>query len=293
MLRSLSPFQKKQPCGWPAVVCGQFRANPQLARSELFGHVCGAFTGATRDRQGLMEQADGDTLFFDEVADIDHDTQRLLMAAIEGRGFQRLGDTSIKRSRFRLVCATNRTMADLRAGLLDEDFLDRIAVFVLAVPPLRRCREDLPDAWRRVLLDAVRKAGVRPEGWERFIGHPQVLAAIAGHPLPGNFRDLQRAAFRLLAAVQAGRREIGIVAAAVEGLGSPEGSRPAVPAATDLAGLLPLEDLRAQVEAYEAAWLRAALARASGNKSEAARLLGLARKTFEHRLRVATRVRQG
>ncbi|MCS6915413.1 MAG: sigma 54-interacting transcriptional regulator [Myxococcota bacterium] len=206
-LRAMSPFQKKDAGGWPTVVCGQFRVNPQLARSELFGHVRGAFTGANRDRQGLLEQADGDTLFLDEIADIDRDTQRLLMAAIEGRGFQRLGETKLRQSSFRLVCATNKTLDELRHGLLDPDFYDRIAVFVLAVPPLRDCQEDLPDAWRSVLTRAIRIAGIKPDNWEKFLDHPKLLAAITTHPLPGNFRDLQRAAYHLLAALQAGRSE--------------------------------------------------------------------------------------
>lgn len=284
-LRAMSPFQKSQPAGWPTVVCGQFRVNPQLARSELFGHVRGAFTGATRDRQGLMEQADGDTLFFDEIADIDRDTQRLLMAAIEGRGFQRLGEAKLRQSTFRLVCATNRSLTDLRGELLDRDFHDRIAVYVLSVPPLRQCTEDLPDAWRRVLVDATGIAGVKPDGWESFVDHPRLLTAIADHPLPGNFRDLQRAAFHLLAALQADRAEGRIVEAAIAALGSREAGQRSVPNAEDLAELLPLEDLRAHLDAYEGAWLRAAMTKASGNKSEAARLVGLPRKTFEHRLR--------
>lgn len=284
LLRSMSPYQTAKKRGWPAVVCGQFRVNPQLARSELFGHVRGAFTGATRDRQGLLEQADGETLFLDEIADIDGDTQRLLMAAVEGRGFQRLGDEKVRQSRFRLVCATNRPLADLRGGLLDRDFFDRIAVFVLSVPPLRQCTEDLPDAWRAVLVASTAASGIKPDGWEEFCDHPRLLAEISRHPLPGNFRDLQRAAYHLIAALHANRDEDQVIDAAVSGLGVPESDRHAIPSATDLAGELPLDDLRAQLEAYETAWLQAAMFKASGNKSEAARLLGLARKTFEHKL---------
>ena len=284
LLRAMSPFQKAQRAGWPTVVCGQFRVNPQLARSELFGHIRGAFTGATRDRKGLLEQADGDTLFFDEIADIDRETQRLLMAAIEGRGFQRLGEAKLRQSNFRLVCATNRSLAELRGGLLDRDFFDRIAVFVLSVPPLRQCAEDLPDAWRRVLTDATGIAGVKPDGWRSFLDHRKLLDAICAHPLPGNFRDLQRAAFHLLAALQADRAEGRVIEAAINALGPREADPRSVPNPVDLAHLLPLDDLRAQLAAYEGAWLRAAMTKASGNKSEAARLVGLPRKTFEHRL---------
>ncbi len=289
-LRSMSPFQRASGSTWPTVVCGQFRVNPQLARSELFGHVRGAFTGATSDREGLLEQADGDTVFFDEIADIDRDTQRLLMAAIEGRGFQRLGDAKVRRSKFRLVCATNRSFAELRGDVLDPDFLDRIAVFVLFVPPLRQCAEDLPDAWRVVLSAATRSAGVSPEGWERFMAHPTLLASFASHPLPGNFRDLQRAAYHLLASCLDGRSDEQIVKEAVDALGPRESQRDIVLDASELTERLPLDDLRAQMLEYERAWLDAALAKAGGNKSEAARLLGMPRKTFEHRLRSLSEV---
>ena len=284
-LRSMSPFQRTQGSSWPTVVCGQFRVNPQLARSELFGHVRGAFTGAAKDRTGLLEQADGDTVFFDEIADIDRDTQRLLMAAIEGRGFQRLGDAKVRQSSFRLVCATNRSMNELRNDILDLDFLDRVAVFVLSVPPLRQCREDLPEAWRTVLRSAKRNAGVSLEGMDRFATHPTLLAEIASHPLPGNFRDLQRAAYHLLASLNAGRPQERVLEGAVAALGPREPRPHAVPDSAELAELLPLDNLPAQIDAYERAWLDAALTKAVGNKSEAARLLGVPRKTFESRLR--------
>jgi len=284
-LRSMSPFQKDQPSGWPVVVCGQFRVNPQLARSELFGHVKGAFTGATNDRSGLLEQADGDTIFFDEIADIDRDTQRLLMAAIEGRGFQRLGETRQRQSRFRLVSATNRPLADLQGTFLDQDFFDRIAVFVLHVPPLRDCREDLTDAWKRVLSSATKTSGVKPDGWEEFLTHKTLLESLTEHPLPGNFRDLQKVAFHLLAALHARHKEKDILEEALRSLDSPKAVRSAAGlSAEELRGMLPIKGgLRCQLDDYEREWFRAALAEARGNKSEAARLLGLPRKTFDHR----------
>jgi DNA-binding NtrC family response regulator len=291
-LRAMSPFQKGRSGGWPTAVCGQFRVNPELARSELFGHAKGAFTGSAADRKGLLEQADGETLFLDEIADIDRDTQRLLMAAIEGRGFQRLGETQLRQSSFRLVCATNRTLAELHAGVLDPDFFDRVAVFVLDVPPLRQCRDDLPAAWRRVLASATRTAGVAPPGWERWLDHPKVLEAIGSHSLPGNFRDLQRAAFHALAALRAGHPEAQVVDTAIAALGTRERADPAWSSAEDLGTLLPVVGgLRAQLDAHEGRWLQAALAKAGGNKSEAARLLGMPRKTFEHRLRSISKAR--
>lgn len=284
-LRAMSPFQQPKRSTWPTVVCGQFRANPQFARSELFGHVRGAFTGATSDRAGLLEQAHDETVFLDEIADIDRDTQRLLMAAIEGRGFQRLGDAKVRHSNFRLICATNRSLTELQREALDADFFDRIAVFVLAVPPLRQCSEDLPDAWRNVLHRAVHAAGVHPDGWQAYTEHRKLLAAFRNHPLPGNFRDLQRAAYHLLASLSAGHREAEIVDRAITALGPREARSPVYASSLDLAEYLPIADVRVQLSAFERAWLDAALTTAKGNHSKAARLLGVPRKTFEHRLR--------
>ncbi len=286
LLRARSPFQKEQPEGWPVVVCGQFRVNPQLARSELFGHVRGAFTGAARNRAGLLEAADGDTLFLDEIADIDHDTQRVLIAAVEGRGFSRLGEAKLRHSRFRLVAATNRPLDELRGGLLDADFLDRIAMFTLHIPPLRACHDDLADAWGSTLRRAAASSGLEGVDWQRFEQTPRLLDHLRAHPLPGNFRDLQRAAYHLLAAVHAGRTDTEVLGSVREALGpqpSEETSAGALPSEGQPAGSPPVASLDAHLDEYQQAWLRAALRRAGGVATRAAELLGLKRKTFEDR----------
>lgn len=295
-LRAMSPYQKTQRSGntfndWPSVVCGQFRVNPELARSELFGHISGAFTGATKDRKGLLEEADGESLFFDEIADIDRDTQRLLMAALEGRGFRRLGDTAIKMSKFRLICATNQPLDKLRDSLLDRDFFDRIAVFVLNIPPLRQCTEDIPEVWRKVLRNIQSISGIEPNAWEEFFQDKQLLEALSSHSLPGNFRDLQRAAYHLLAGLQAGNfgqaRQSAIAA-----LGDPQ-SIDALAFGADtasLAAMLPVENVEQQLLAYEKTWFDAAMSKAFGNKSKAAELLGMQRKTFEYRLKLQGKI---
>jgi DNA-binding NtrC family response regulator len=291
-LRAMSPYQKTPRGGtgssdWPSVVCGQFRVNPELARSELFGHVSGAFTGATKERKGLLEEADGESLFFDEIADIDRDTQRLLMAALEGRGFRRLGDTAIKMSKFRLICATNQPLDKLRDSLLDRDFFDRIAVFVLHIPPLRQCTEDIPEAWRKVLQDTQRISGIEPENWEKFLQDKHLLDTFYNHPLPGNFRDLQRSAYHLLAGLQTGDVEHARQSA-IAALGAPKIKDTAIFEADTarLAAMLPLENVERHLRAYEKTWFDAAMDKAFGNKSKAAELLGMQRKTFEYRLKL-------
>ena len=281
-LRARSPFQGKGADTWPVVVCGQFRVNPQLARSELFGHKKGAFTGANADRQGLLESADGDTIFLDEIGDIDRDTQRLLMAAVEGRGFTRVGDSRVRHSRFRLVCATNRPLRELRGTLLDEDFYDRVAMFVVRVPPLRECRADLPHLWASILCRARKSAEVEPERWRELIAHSLLLKHLEKHRLPGNLRDLQRLAFHVLAALEAGLK---LDDAVLEGVNSLEATPSELEAQLDVDAHLPLaQGLDKELARVEARWIHAAMAAAKGNRSEAARLLGLARKTFADRI---------
>lgn len=198
VIRAASPFGALG-ADWPTVACGQFSG--ELIRAELFGHAKGAFTGAVGSRTGLLELLDGDTLFLDEVGDIDGDTQRMLMRALEEKKFQRLGESKDRTSSFRLVTATNRTMEEL-ADRLDADFFDRIAAFRVTLPPLREIPEDLPWLWREVYDSALERSEAATERCQLADGvHEEVVAALAQHPLPGNVRDLLRVAWHAQAAL--------------------------------------------------------------------------------------------
>ncbi|KIG17724.1 Response regulator of zinc sigma-54-dependent two-component system [Enhygromyxa salina] len=286
-LRVRSPFTNPDLVEWPVVVCGQFRSNPALARSELFGHVEGAFSGANKDRVGWLKIVDGDSLFLDEIADIDDATQRMLIAAIEGRGFHRLGDSELQRSSFRLISATNRTLAELRGGVLDADFLDRIAVFVLRIPPLRECREDLPVAWARVLGRIAARIGVDPQQLQALQHEKRIIKLLSTHPLPGNFRDLERASYHLLAMLGAGAGLDELVNAVSEGIGSANLRTSERVDIAHIRAQLPLSEgqFEAKVDAFGRPWLLAALEYGRDNKAEAARALGLKRSTFTSKLK--------
>ena len=198
-IRLHSPFrQEAQDRRWPAVACGQY--NPDTMRAELFGYKEGAFTGATTDREGLLAVADGDTLFLDEVGDVSTDLQRLLIKAIEEKEFLPLGDHQPRKSDFRLIAATNVSDADLR-GRLAPDFLDRISLLTLRLPPLREVRPELPWLWEATYREATKRAGVDMGLAElNPTMHRRVVAELERNPLPGNLRDLFRVAYRLLAA---------------------------------------------------------------------------------------------
>ena len=292
IIRARSPFRAiddarkpKDTKPWPVVVCGQFRANPQLARSELFGHTKGAFTGADAERKGILEQVEGDTLFLDEIADLDRGTQRLLIAAIEGRDYYRLGnETKSYKANFRLIVATNRPLDGLlldpsagdAAHGIDADFFDRISTFIVRIPPLRERREDLPDIWRTMLRTAAERASLDRDAVSVIERDRSVLEALSEHHLPGNLRDIQRAAWRAVASIHAHESRAQVTRAAIDGLELP------FTVTGGASGHLP-SDIDAYLAAESRRIFEAALAAADGSQSEAAKRIGLARKTFASR----------
>jgi transcriptional regulator with AAA-type ATPase domain len=198
-IRFRSPFRRAElDRAWPAVPCGQY--TPETMRAELFGYVAGAFTDAKKDRPGLLERANGDTLFLDEIGDVSKDLQRLLIKVLEEGCYQPLGSTEVQHTDLRLLTATNLAPDALRTQL-DADFLDRIRAFTLTVPPLREVPEELDWLWPTVLEDAAARSGANAR-YARLgqAQHALILRALRAHPLPGNVRDLFRVAWRFLAA---------------------------------------------------------------------------------------------
>lgn len=208
-IRLHSPFRRtEQDAHWPAVACGQYSS--ETMRAELFGYQKGAFTGATQDKDGLIDAANGDTLFLDEVADVSRDLQRLLIKAIEEKEYVPLGALEPRRSDFRLLTATNAEASELRERL-DADFLDRISLLELRLPPLREIRDELPWLWRATYREAVQRSGVAVYGGELATDcNPSIVEALARHPLPGNMRDLLKVAYRLIAVLADADEPMGI-----------------------------------------------------------------------------------
>ena len=197
-IRSSSPFrQAEKDQSWPSVPCSQY--SPETMRAELFGYVKGAFTDARQDTEGLLHMANGDTLFLDEIGDISRDLQRMLIRALEEKQFTRVGGKVPEKSAFRLISATNQPWDQLKERL-DLDFLDRISVLILEVPPLREVREDLPWLWRHIFSQAIYRAGVRTSDVHvSLTDHERIIRYVQQHPLPGNLRDLFRVAYHLIA----------------------------------------------------------------------------------------------
>ncbi len=180
--------------------------DPHLARSELFGYCKGAFTGANKDRAGLIEQANHSTLFLDEIGDLDLGVQGLLLRVVQFGEVTRVGPGERPRHvDVRFIFATNRDPDELvRAGAMREDFKFRISAGMIRVPSLRERLEDLPALAARLLARLLPKQGLREC---RLSGG--AVERLLGHSWPGNVRELENVLVRgAIRAVTAGRQEI-------------------------------------------------------------------------------------
>ncbi|MCB9644936.1 MAG: sigma 54-interacting transcriptional regulator [Myxococcales bacterium] len=199
-IRYQSPYrQADRDTSWPSVACGMY--SPELMRAELFGYCKGAFTGALRDKEGLLAQADRDTLFLDEIGDLSLEVQRLLVRALEDGRYEPIGALESLSSHFRLISATNLSWDTLQERL-SADFLDRISYLTLTLPPLREIPEEIPWLWEQVYQQAhIRAGGALVEPLSADV-HKRIVKALQEQPLRGNLRDLFRVAYRLIAFLQ-------------------------------------------------------------------------------------------
>ena len=171
-----------------AVNCGAIPA--ELVESELFGHVKGAFTGATRDRSGVFEAADGGTLFLDEVGELPLAAQVKLLRVVQAQTVTRVGAAQPVAVNARIIAATNRQLVtEIQAGRFREDLFYRLAVAVLKLPPLREREGDLSLLIDR-LLEQVNRNGAEDPGYRQKNLAPGARNLLLTHPWPGNVREL-------------------------------------------------------------------------------------------------------
>lgn len=166
----------------------------ELLASELFGHARGAFTSAIQDRQGLIEVADGGTLFLDEIGDMDLSVQAQLLKVLEDKQYRRLGEVRIRRSEFRLICATHRDLLeDKQQGKFRSDLYFRIHVFPIIIPPLRERSEDIPDLVQYMMesLNAS-ESGISSEA----------MSLLCAYKWPGNLREMRNVLERAIILAQ-------------------------------------------------------------------------------------------
>ena len=245
-----------------AVDCGAIPR--ELAASEFFGHVKGSFTGALSDKTGAFEAADGGTLFLDEVGNLTYETQVQLLRALQERRIRPVGSNREIPVDIRLVAATNEDLeAAIARGTFRADLYHRINSFTLRMPCLRQMRGDIPLFADFFLDQANRELDKRIVGFDAA-----AAAALAAYDWPGNLRQLKNAV--MSATLLAAGEYITCRDLPAEVTGGP-----AEPAEAPLS----LRD-----PASEEEQIRRALATAGGNKSQAAKLLGIDRKTLYNKL---------
>ena len=239
-----------------------------LLEAELFGHEKGAFTGAEARKIGLFEQASGSTLFLDEVGELKRDLQVKLLRALQEREILRVGGTERVRIDVRIVAATNQDLERaVKEGRFREDLYYRLNVIAVMLPPLRQRKTDIP----LLVEHFLRKYG-QP-------GRPgqvaeETLRLLVAYDWPGNVRQLESVIERALLLSESSEVQPEDLPAAVRaGIGLPGG---------DVGIEIP--DTGIDLDALEQALIRKALAKAEGNVSRAARLLGLSRRTLQYRL---------
>jgi two-component system response regulator AtoC len=243
---------------------------PTLLESELFGHEKGAFTGALERRIGRFEQAQGGTLFLDEIGEIDASIQIKLLRFLGERTFERVGSNKTLTADVRLVTATNKDLEALvKAGAFREDLFFRLRVVEVLLPPLRERAQDIPLLAQRFLKEFVEENGKEVNSLTA-----EALEALARYSWPGNVRELRAAMEHAVVLCRGNRINERDLPPTVRGepAGSPRVSR---------RGLAP-EGLTIQ-EAEKQLLLRA-LAETKGNRTLAARQIGISRRTLHRKL---------
>ncbi len=242
-----------------------------LLESELFGHVRGAFTGADRAKKGLIEQAHGGTLFLDEIGDMSTEMQKKLLRVLQEGELRPLGSNQRTQVDVRLLCASHQDLAELvRGGRFREDLFYRVNVLTLALPPLRQRREDVPLLAGTLLARAAREANRSAP----HLSH-EVLAALASYDWPGNVRELENEMRRVLLLAEDSVQLAHLSPSVME-------RRPGAGAGAPAP--LVVGDLRSAVERFERSAIDEALRRAGGNKSRAAKELGISRFALQRKL---------
>lgn len=246
-----------------AINCGAMAKD--LLESELFGYQAGAFTGAAKDKPGLVEAASGGTLFLDEIGEMDLELQAKLLRLLEAGTYRRVGDTAERKAEVRFLAATNRDLrAEAEQGRFRLDLYYRLAVFEITLPALRERKADVEGFASHFLQQAAKRLGKKLAGIQ-----PDALALLTGYAWPGNVRELKNMMERAAILAPEGNFELTADLLALPQL------RQAV--TVQASPSMRLEDV-------EWAHIRQVLAFTRGNKTEAAKLLGIGLTTLYRKL---------
>ncbi len=245
-----------------------------LIEAELFGHVAGAFTGATKARAGLFETANGGTILLDEIGELPQQMQVKLLRAIQERVIRRVGEEKEREIDVRIVAATNRDLQEMvKQGKFREDLFYRLNVVRIRVPPLRERRDDVPLLARSFLIKFGNESGKPLDGFSEA-----AMSALKAFPFPGNVRELENIVERAVALAGGPTIELSDL---------PDEVREAAPPAVTSAMTLPDGgiNLESTLDGLERSLIQQAIDKSSGVKTRAAELLGLTFRSLRYRLK--------
>ncbi len=237
-----------------------------LFESELFGHVKGAFTGATQDKAGLFEYAGGGTLFLDEIGDMPLNTQAKLLRALESGEYQRVGSPAVRKASVRVIAATNRNLKDMMArNQFREDLYYRLSMIEIRLPRLADRKEDLPILSRYFVEKFAGKYGKAIRGLT-----PRAHIVLGRYPWPGNVRELENVLGHACMMAEKDMVDVPDLPEHLRGR--------TTPAPSEDQDIAPLAEVHRD-------YVRFVLERVGGNKVRAARALGINRATLYRFLR--------
>ncbi len=270
-LHELSP-RAKSP--WVAINCSAIPHD--LMESELFGYVKGAFTGATQNRSGRLEQAHGGTLFLDEIGDLDPGLQAKLLRVLQEREFSAVGSDEVKTVEVRFIAASNRDLKEMvRQGKFREDLFYRLDVYSIVVPPLRERREDIAFLAQTFLKELAIETDKPVRGFTSA-----ALEALERHNWPGNIRELRNTVERSILSCRGGSIEVSDLPSMLHA-GAPAVPAPSMPMPEGTAG----HDLDHWLADVERRAIQQALAECHGVQAHAARKLGISERSLWHRIK--------
>jgi len=268
--RALHYHGPRQNKPWVVVNCGAIPAN--LIESEFFGHERGAFTDAREQRIGKFEQANGGTLFFDEIGELSPDAQVKLLRVLQEKEITRVGGRETIPVDVRIIAATNKNLEEeVKKGSFREDLFYRISVFTISIPPLRERREDIPPLVEHFLQKYSQKLGVGPMRISR-----EAMELLEDYPWPGNVRELENVIQRAMILCKKGTIIKEDLPLRIQGYAEEE----------TLGERVGLEErIKRLTEQLEREIILRTLEKCGGNRTQTARELQISRKTLFNKMR--------
>ncbi len=269
LTRALHSFSPRKDAPLVTIDCGAIPRD--LIESELFGHERGSFTGATQARRGLFEQADGGTIFLDEIGELPLDLQPKLLRVLESREVRPVGSNAVRHVDVRVVAATNRNLADeVRRGAFRQDLFYRLSVARVRIPPLRDRASDVD-----VLATSFYREVLRNESAAL---PPDVLDLLRSYRWPGNVRELRNVVSRYALLGFSGRALFD--EQSPDSRGGADAAAAAASAAADWQGRPYHQARQVVLDRFEVEFTKDAMERANGVMLRAAELAGMARSSF-------------